>query len=189
MSSTMIALLLLCVFIARIQSTNIAAIKLEDGKSFVRAQREPENENSPLSICLRIYPHRIKDNVIPLISVRLDDLDDENSIDPDKNRFLEVWMISNGGRMKNGDKPFRFQTVHYNFKNNGDMGKEIEKYPYRWYNMCFGFKKTGPGAGEQVYYADGEKIFHGRNMSIMDNFAWFKGNKMKVNIFPKFFLR
>ena len=90
-------------------------------------------------------------------------------------------MINNGGRMKNGDQPFQIQTVHYNFKNNGDMGAELERYPYQWYHFCFSFQKTGPGVGEQIYFANGEKIFHGHNMSITDEFPWLKGNKIKVN--------
>ena len=123
----------------------------------------------------------IKENVIPLISVRLETLDTEEGFDPDTNRFLEIWMINSGGRMKNGDQPFQIQTVHYNFKNNGDMGGELERYPYQWYHFCFSFQKTGPGVGEQIYFANGEKIFHGHNMSITDEFPWLKGNKIKVN--------
>ena len=175
-------LILLC-FVINVQSSNIRALELVDGKSFVKAQREPLTENSPISICLRVFLYRIKDNVIPLISIRLEALDNENGFDPDTNRFLEIWMINNGGRMKNGDQPFRIQTVHYNFKNNGDMGAELERYPYQWYHFCFAFQKTGPGVGEQVYFANGEMIFHGQNMSITDEFPWLKGNKIKVCFF------
>ena len=82
--------------------------------------------------------------------------------------------------MKNGDNPFRFQTVHYNFKNNGNMGLEIDKYPFTWYHVCFAFRKDGLGYGEQLYYANGLKIFHGRNMSVMEDFPWLKGNLLKV---------
>ena len=166
--------------LAKVQSFSNRALEQTDGQSYLYAWKEPENENSPFSVCLRIYPYRIKDNVIPVLSIRLETLDREEGFDPDTNRFLEVWMINNGGRMKNGDQPFRIQTVHYNFKNNGDMGDELERYPYKWYHMCFAFRKTEPGLGEQLYYADGKKIFHGQNMSITDKFAWLPRNKIKV---------
>ena len=55
-------LILLC-FVINVQSSNIWALELVDGKSFVKAQREPLTENSPISICLRVFPYRIKDNV------------------------------------------------------------------------------------------------------------------------------
>ena len=179
----MLALLLLSVFITYKYSSILQVIDLQDGKSYVQAQRQPENENSTITIWMRIYPHSIKDNVIPLISIRLDSLTGTGPIDENNNRFLEVWMISNGGRMRDGDSPFRFQTVHYNFKNNGDMGMEMDKYPYTWFHMCFGFSKSGPGYGEQVYYANGYKIFHGENMSIMEDFPWLKANLLKVKYF------
>ena len=158
----------------------IKTLHLADTLSYIEAQHQPEEEHSPVSICLRFLPYSIMDNVIPLLSIRLDSLTGDGPIDMNSNRFLEVWMINNGGRMGNGDTPFRIQTVHYNFKNNGDMGLEIEKYPYQWYHTCFVLRRTGAGYGEQVYYANGKKIFHGRNMSIIDDFPWIKGNRLKV---------
>ena len=107
-------------------------VHLQDEESYIKIQRQPEDANLGVSVCLRIYPQSFKDNVLPLISVRLDTLTGEGPIDVNDNRFLEVWMIDNGGKMENGDNPFFFQTVHFNFKNNGDMGKSIEKYPYKW---------------------------------------------------------
>ena len=168
---------------APVQASGPGARELGDGESFVLATGEPRTKNSPFSICLRVFPYRFQDNVIPLISIRLDTLDQREGFDADTNRFLEVWMINNGERMMNGDKEFKIQTVHYNFKNNGDMGLGLARYPYRWYHFCFSFKKTGPGVGEQIYYANGEKIFHGENMSITDEFSWLPGNKIKVGFF------
>ena len=179
-SHGIIAVLLQFWLLAYVQSANLGALELVDGESFVKARREPETENSPFSVCLRMFPYRIRDGVIPIISIRLESLDAEEGFDADTNRYLEVWMMKNGGRMKNGDEPFKIQTVHYNFKNNGDMGRGLDRYPYQWYHMCFSFKKTGPGLGEQIYYANGEKIFHGQNMSITDKYAWLQGNKIKV---------
>ena len=160
----------------------IKVAHLKDGKSYVEALKQPDDENSPVSICMRFLPYNIKDNVIPLLSIRLDSLTGDGPIDENDNRFLEVWMIHNGGRMPNGDTPFRVQTVHYNFKNNGDMGVVVEKYPYKWYHVCFAFRRTEAGYGEQVYYGNGVKIFHGRKMSIMQDFPWIKGNPLKVRI-------
>jgi hypothetical protein len=180
LSLHILAVLLLSGLLAYVQSANLRALELVDGESFVKARREPETENSPISVCLRIFPYRIKNSVIPIISIRLETLDAEEGFDAVTNRFLEVWMIKNGGRMKNGDEPFKIQTVHYNFKNNGDMGRGLDRYPYQWYHMCFSFKKTGPGLGEQIYYANGEKIFHGQNMPITDKYAWLQGNKIMV---------
>ena len=158
----------------------IRTVDLQDSNSYISAKHQPDDQHSPVSICLRFLPYSIVDNVIPLLSIRLDSLTGDGPIDINNNRFLEVWMINNGGRMDNGDTPFRIQTVHYNFKNNGDMGLEIEKYPYQWYHTCF-VLSTGGGYGEQVYYANGEKIFHGRNMSIIEDFPWIKENKLKVS--------
>ena len=150
----MIAFLLQYGLLAFVQSFNLGALELVDGESFVKGSRELDSEDSPFSVCLRMFPYRIKDSVIPIISIRLETLDVEEGFDADTNRFLEVWLIRNGGRMTNGDQPFKIQTVHYNFKNNGDMGQGLDRYPYQWYHMCFSFKKTGPGLGEQIYYAN-----------------------------------
>ena len=174
--------LFLLLFVPPLQASNLQVVHLHEKNKYVQILKEPPNENSPISVCFRIFPHRIKDDVIPLISVKLDTLDKESGFDPDTNRFLEVWMITLAGRMKNGDKPFQIQTVHYNYKNNGYMGLEIEKFPYRWYNLCFSFRKTGQGLGEQIYYADGVNVFHGKNKSISDKFPWLPGNKMQVRM-------
>ena len=175
-----VVVLLIFVFITPIQSKTIDAFSFDDGKAYIRALDEPDSENSPISICLRIFPFRIKDSVIPLVGVRLENLDKEERFEAVKNIFLEVWFISNEGRMENGDKPFQIQAVHYNFKNNGDMGQTVPRYPYEWYHLCVGFQKTGPLRGEQLYYINGEKIFHGQNMPISNKYAWLKGNKLKV---------
>ena len=172
---------LLVLFLLPTLSYCMKTILLADPGSYIAAQDQPADQHSPVSICLRFLPYSIVDNAIPLLSIRLDSLTGDGPIDVNNNRFLEVWMINNGGRMKNGDTPFRFQTVHYNFKNNGDMGLVVEKYPYQWYHTCFVLSRVG-GSGEQVYYANGAKIFHGRNMSIMQDYPWIKGNKLKVRM-------
>ena len=171
---------LVVLFLLPTLSYCMKTILLADTESYIAAQHQPSDQHSPVSICLRFLPYSIVDNAIPLLSIRLDSLTGDGPIDVNNNRFLEVWMINNGGRMNNGDTPFRFQTVHYNFKNNGDMGLEVEKYPYQWYHTCFVLRRSGAGYGEQVYYANGKKIFHGRNMSIIDDFPWIKGNRLKV---------
>ena len=174
------ALLLLSIFITSAKSSNIAAAKLSDGKSFLKARNEPSTVDPAFTICLRFFPYKILNDNIPLLSVRLDNLDRDEGFVPVQNRFLDVWLISyRGDRMKNGDKQFSIQAVHYNFKNNGNMGEGIDRFPLTWYHMCVGFQKTG-NTGEHLYYFNGKKIFHGQNLPITERFTWMKGNKLKV---------
>ena len=166
---------------------SLRALDIKDSNTspaYIQLKSEPLYGDTPISVCMRIYLTRIAEVETSLVSIRLTEKDGGGKFDPDDNRFIEARLVdSDSGLMENGDKAFQFKAVYYNFKNNDYLGKQMDKFPYKWDHICLVFMPVGEDKGEQTFYMNGDLKFNGKEMSTRREFRWTPGHKMKVNNF------